>query len=74
MNVSIRAVKHSPNGIETIELNNVASYEVDDNEIRVKFNGEPDQTFVLTNTETEKNGCWFGLSIFSEKVGLKVSL
>lgn len=72
MKVLIKAVKHSPSGIETIDLENVSRFEVDDNEVKVSFNGEEDQRFTLVNTETDKNGCWFGLSIFCEKVGLKV--
>lgn len=74
MIITIYAAKHTPNCIETIKLDNVASYEVDDNKVVVKFNGEPDQTFMLINTETEKNGCWFSLTIVSEKIGLKVKI
>jgi hypothetical protein len=74
MKVTIHAVKQNPNCVEHIELTNVSSYEVNDNEIKVKFNGEPDQIFILTNTETEKNGDWYGLSIFSTKVALNLEL
>ena len=74
MTTTFQIVKHSPNNIEEIKMENVASYEVLDNKIVVKFNGEPDETITLVNNEEGTLGEWFGINIFNTRIGLKVKL
>lgn len=74
MKVTLNVIKHSPNNIEKIELEDVASYEVTDTEIRVKFNGSADEVFPLLNDQEQTRGEWFGISMFLTRIGLKVEL
>lgn len=72
MKVIVQIVKHSPNNIEEINLEDVASYEITDTEIRVKFNGSADEIFPLLNNQEQTRGEWFGISIFATRIGLKI--
>lgn len=74
MTVLIQACKFNPNGVEEIRLDNVASFTVDDNQVLVSFNGEPDQVFPMTNNADTKPGEWFVLSIVAKKIALNPTL
>lgn len=74
MRVTLNIIKHSPDNVEKIELEDVASYEVTDSEIKVKFNGSPDESFPLMSSETQQNGEWFYLDISATRIGLKIDM
>jgi hypothetical protein len=74
MKVAVNIIKHSPNNIEKIELEDVASYEVTDTEIRVKFNGSADEIFPLLNDQEKTRGEWFGIEMFATRIGLKIDM
>src|ERR1700694_3252101 len=74
MKVTLQIITHNPNSIEKIELEDVASYEVTDTEIKVKFNGSPDESFPLVLDEAHTRGEWFGISMFCTRVGLKIDM
>lgn len=74
MTITFNIIRKNPESIEKITCENVASYEVTDLELKIKFNGEPDLVVPLME---EKNGVvtqWFAISSFSELVGLKIKL
>jgi len=74
MKVSLKIIKASPNNIESIEMEDVASYEVTDKEITVKFNSSTDEKFPLMNNQEGTLGEWFGLETFCTRIGLKIDM
>jgi hypothetical protein len=75
MKVTIHVIKHSPNSVEKIELEDVSSYEVMDNKIMVHFNGSPDEIISLVKTEENPmQGEWFGMEVFCTRIGLQIDM
>lgn len=74
MKLAVHASKHNPVSVEEIMLENVASFSVDDNQMIIKFNGEPDLIIPLTNSPENHIGEWFGLSLVATKVALNMKL
>lgn len=74
MKVTFNIVKHSPSNIEKIELEDVASYEVTDTQITVRFNGSADEVFPLLNDQDQTRGEWFGIDGFATRIGLKIDM
>lgn len=74
MKITFNITKHSPINIEKIELEDVASYEVTDTKIIVKFNGTPDETFSIINNQEGTMGEWFGIESFATRIGLKIDM
>lgn len=67
MKVSIKISRSIPLGVEEIELEDVASYEVSDTQIKVKYNIGDDEVIVLSSDKPEE---WFHMHIEQTKIGL----
>lgn len=67
-------VKHTPDNIVEIKMEDVASYQVLDNAVIVKFNNSPDEIIPLVNDDKQTQGEWFGFSSFNTRIGLQIDM
>lgn len=72
MKIILNTIRKNPNSIQEIILEDVASYEMTENEFRVTFNTTPDEVFPLRDNDGEGKNDWFGVSIFVTRIGLKI--
>lgn len=64
--------KNGQSAVEEIICENVASYEFNENEIHVKYNGEPDDHFQLRGNDGIDNTEWFEVGILNTRAFLKL--
>lgn len=74
MKLILQVIKQKPNSVETIQLEDVSSYEVTDNKIIVKFNGSPDEVIALRDLTSQSPEEWFALSTFATRIGLTIDM
>ena len=71
MKLIVHAIRLHPSHIEEIQMEDVASFSVDDNFVIVKFNKGEDEIIPLRANDGENVNQWSGFSIFGTRVGLK---
>lgn len=72
MKVVYNVVRINPNQIEEIVQDDVASVQIDDTNITIKFNNSPDEIIPLRANNGVDIHEWSGLSMFMTRVGLKL--
>jgi len=74
MTTVFQIIKKEPNNITEIKMEDVASYQVLDSAIIVKFNNSADEIIPLLNDDAKTNGEWFGINIFNTRIGLTIDM
>lgn len=74
MKLCITISRQNPINVEEIKMEDVASWEVDDNYIRVKFNSSPDELISLRGNDGVSQGDWVMITVIGTRVGLKIDM
>jgi len=74
MKVLLHAIRTNPSHIEEIQIEDVASFSVDDTRMSVAFNDGKVEEILLRANDGENVHEWSGFSIFGTRIGLQVDM